>query len=157
MAAPETLVTIVVSRGTQLVRVPDVVGQSRTNATSALQAAGFRVNATEEFHDSVAAGSVISQSPEGGVSLDAGATVTIRVSKGRDEVTVPDVIELSEAQARSDLQAAGLDVEVNYQVSPDDDVVLTQDPLPGQKVRRGSTVTIWVGKAPPPPRTTDDD
>jgi eukaryotic-like serine/threonine-protein kinase len=157
MAAPETLVTIVVSRGTQLVRVPDVVGQSRTNATNTLQGAGFRVNATEEFHDSVASGSVISQSPEGGVSLDAGATVTIRVSKGRDEVTVPDVIELSEAQARSDLEAAGLRVTVNYQVSPDDDVVLTQDPLPGQRVARNTSVTIWVGKAPPPSNGNDDD
>jgi len=146
---PETVVTIIVSRGTQLVRVPDVVGQTRANATNTLQGAGFRVNVVEEFHDSVAAGNVISQSPEGGVSLDAGATVTIRVSKGRDEVTVPDVIELTEAQARADLRAAGLAVTVNYQVSPDDDVVLTQDPLPGQKVRRGSTVTIWVGKAPP--------
>jgi eukaryotic-like serine/threonine-protein kinase len=153
LAPPEAVITIVVSRGKQLVRVPDVVGQSRSNATSTLQGAGFRVNVIEEFSDTVSVDRVISQSPEGGVSLDAGATVTIRVSKGRDEVTVPDVIELSESQARSDLRAAGLEVQVNYQVSPDDDVVLTQDPLPGQKVRRGSTVTIWVGKAPPP----DDD
>ena len=150
MAAPESLITIVVSRGTQLVRVPDVVNQSRASATTALQEAGFRVNPTEEFSDSVPADRVISQSPEGGVSLDAGASVTIRISKGPDEVTVPEVIDLNEAQARADIEAAGLTVTVNYQVSPDDDIVLTQDPLPGQKVRRGSAVTIWVGKAPPP-------
>jgi beta-lactam-binding protein with PASTA domain len=35
--------------------------------------------------------------------------------------------------------------------------VLTQDPLPGQKVARNTTVTIWVGKAPPPPNGNDDD
>ncbi len=157
LASPETVITIIVSRGTQLVRVPDVVGQPRGNATSVLQDAGFRVNVTEEFHDTVARDQVISQSPEGGVSLDAGSTITIRVSRGRDEVTVPDVIELSEAQARRDLQAAGLGVQVNYQVSPDDDVVLTQDPLPGQRVRRDTTVTIWVGKAPPPEEDNEDD
>lgn len=149
MAAPDTVITIVVSRGTQLVRVPDAAGQSRANATSMLEGAGFKVKVAEEFHDTIAAGTVISQSPEGGVSLDAGATVTIRVSKGRDEVVVPDVIELNEAQARADLKAAGLTATVNYQTSPDDDVVLTQDPVPGQRVRRGSAVTIWVGKAPP--------
>ncbi len=156
MAPPETVITIVVSRGTQLVRVPDVVGKSRADATSELQDAGFRVNATEEFSDTVAKDRVISQSPEGGVSLDAGSTVTIRVSKGRDEVTVPSVIELSESQARRDIQAAGLRVQVNYQVSPDDDVVLTQDPLPGQKVKRDTVVTIWVGKAPPPEDLIED-
>jgi serine/threonine-protein kinase len=150
MAAPDTVVTIVVSRGTELVRVPDVKGQSRNNATSTLQGAGFRVEPVEEYHDSVAVGVVISQSPEGGVSLDAGATVTIRVSKGRDEVTVPDVIDLNEAQARSDLQDAGLRATVSYQVSPDNDVVLTQNPLPGEKVARNTQVTILVGKAPPP-------
>mgnify|MGYP002152237218 CR=1 FL=1 len=149
-AAPGTVVTIFVSRGTQLVRVPDVTGKTRSDASAELQAAEFRVNVVEEFSDTVVKDVVISQSPEGGVSLDAGSTVTIRVSKGPDEVTVPDVIELSEAQARRDIRDADLDVQVNYQVSPDDDVVLTQDPLPGQKVRRGATVTIWVGKAPPP-------
>jgi eukaryotic-like serine/threonine-protein kinase len=153
LAPPDTVITIVVSRGTQLVRVPDVVGQTRANATSTLQGAGFRVNVTEEFSDTVAADRVISQSPEGGVSLDAGSTVTIRVSKGRDEVTVPNVIDKSENEARRELEAAGLRVQVNYQVSPEDDVVLTQDPLPGQKVARNTVVSIWVGKAPPP----DDD
>ncbi len=148
MALPEDLITIVVSRGTQLVRVPDVVNQTRDQATSTLQSAGFRVNATEEFHDSVPAGRVISQSPEGGVSIDAGSTVTIRVSRGQDTVRVPDVIELSEAQARRDIEAAGLRVSVNYQVSPEDDVVLTQNPVPGATARRGDTVTIWVGRAP---------
>ncbi|MDF1542127.1 MAG: Stk1 family PASTA domain-containing Ser/Thr kinase [Anaerosomatales bacterium] len=149
-AAPESTVTIVISRGTQLVRVPDVGGKTKDAATAELEGVGFRVNPTEEFHDSVAAGRVISQSPESGVSIDSGSTVTIRISKGRDEVTVPDVIELSEAQARRDLRDAGLDVDVSYQVSPEDDVVLTQDPLPGQKVARNSTVKILVGKAPPP-------
>lgn len=148
MAAPGTVITIVVSRGTQLVRVPDVVGQSRQKASDVLGAAGFQVKVTEEFHDTVAVGMVIGQNPDSGVSLDAGATVTIRVSKGPDEVTVPNVIDLSEAQARSDLGAAGLTATVNYQVSPDDDVVLTQDPVPAQRVRRGTAVTIWVGKAP---------
>jgi len=156
MAPPETVITIVVSRGTQLVRVPDVVGKSRGDATSELQDAGFKVNVTDEFSDTVAKNRVISQSPEGGVSLDAGATVTIRVSKGRDEVTVPGVIELSESEARRDIQAAGLRVQVNYQVSPEDDTVLTQDPVPGQKVKRDTVVTIWVGKAPPPDEGDED-
>ncbi|MBW6469023.1 MAG: PASTA domain-containing protein, partial [Coriobacteriia bacterium] len=150
MVAPESIVTIVISRGTQLVRVPDVEGKTKDAATAELEGFGFRVNPTEEFHDSVAAGRVISQSPESGVSIDSGSTVTIRISKGRDEVTVPDVIELSEAQARRDLRDAGLDVSVSYQVSPEDDVVLTQDPLPGQKVARNTQVAILVGKAPPP-------
>ncbi|HET6499099.1 MAG TPA: Stk1 family PASTA domain-containing Ser/Thr kinase [Coriobacteriia bacterium] len=145
---PDTVITLVVSQGKRLVRVPDVAGMTRAAATSELEGAGFAVKAVEEFSDTVARGEVINQSPDAGVSFDAGAAVTIRVSKGPDMVTVPDVIELSEAQAKADLSAAGLEADVSYQVSPDDDVVLTQDPLPGQQVRRGSSVTIWVGRAP---------
>ncbi len=83
--------------------------------------------------------------------------MTIRVSKGPDTVTVPDVIDLTESQARAEITAVGLQVEVNYQADPRDNIVLTQNPIPGATARRGDTVRIWVGKAPPPPEDPIDE
>lgn len=148
MAAPNTIVTIFVSRGTELRRVPDVVERTAAQATTELEAAGFKVTPVEEFSDTVRQGRVVSQSPDGGVSLEVGSTVTIRVSKGPNTVNVPDVIGKTEAEARSALTAAGLRPDVSYQEDLRDGIVLTQNPIPGATARPGDTVRITVGKAP---------
>ena len=109
-----------------------------------------RVKITEEPSDSVAVGSVIRQSPEGGVSVEAGSQVTIFVSTGPEMIEVPGVIDETEPDARTILEDAGFIVVVNYQTSPDDGIVLTQNPVPGAQAKAGDTVTIWVGKTPAP-------
>jgi len=143
-----TPVTLIVSRGTELKRVPSVVGRTQAEADSTLKGEGFAVKVTEEFSDTVAQGTVIRQSPEAGVSLEVGAEVTIVVSKGEESIEVPNVIDQTEEEAVTTLEEAGFDVRINYQVSPDDGVVLTQDPVPGASGKRGDTVTIWVGRSP---------
>ncbi|MCX8007767.1 MAG: Stk1 family PASTA domain-containing Ser/Thr kinase [Coriobacteriia bacterium] len=141
-------VAIVVSKGTQLVKVPDVTGKTKADAQRILEQAGFKVKAVEAFSDAVAKGMVISQDPGPGVSLDAGGTVTITVSKGPEQVTVPDVTDMTEEDAISTLEALGLIVDAEYVVSPDVGIVLNQNPLPGTKVNKGSTVKLTVGRAP---------
>lgn len=65
-----------------LVEVPDVVGQTEANGTTALEAEGFVVAVETAYSDSVAVGLVISQDPVGGSFASSGATVTITVSLG---------------------------------------------------------------------------
>ena len=81
----------------------------------------------------------------------AGSPVAVTVSSGL--VTVPTLVGLSEAQARSDLAQAGFDAQVVEQedalASPG--VVLAQSPQPGSQLSRGSIVTITVAVAPPVP------
>ncbi len=79
--------------------------------------------------------------------MNAGSTISIVVSKGPERVTVPDVTGKSEAEATTELENLGLTVTVNFQISPDEGFVLTQDPLPGAEAKKGDNVTIWVGKA----------
>jgi len=80
-----------------------------------------------------------------------GATVTIVVSSGPEQVTVPSVTEKTEETAVSELSTADFQVEVVDQAippgDPDDGRVLTQDPPGGTRANRGSTVTITVGRA----------
>lgn len=82
-------VNIVVSSGREQVAVPDVVGQTETNATSALRAQGFAVRVSPK---SVAAGDpgvgrVITQSPDAGSDEDKGSTVTIEVGVASSTTT----------------------------------------------------------------------
>jgi len=141
-------VAIIVSKGTELLKVPDVVGKKRAAAEKTITDAGFKAKVTEEFSDTTPSGSVISQNPDAGVSIDAGSTITIVVSKGPNLVNVPKVTSMTEADARAQLEDLGLVVSVIYQISPDVDIVINQDPLPDTKVAKGSTIKIYVGKAP---------
>lgn len=145
-----SLVTLYISKGTQLAQVPDVVNQKQGDAKIALEKAGFSVKVVDEASDTVTKGLVIRQSPDGGVSVEAGSQITIVVSTGPRMVQVPNVIDKTESDARKILTDAGLLVDVQYQTSPDDGIVLTQDPFAPFEAKYGSTVTIWVGKTPAP-------
>ncbi|PKQ21175.1 MAG: serine/threonine protein kinase [Actinobacteria bacterium HGW-Actinobacteria-6] len=143
-----TKVTIVISKGTELAKVPDVVGKKQAEAEAAITAAGFKVKVKEDFNDTIALGVVIRQSPDSGVSVDAGSTITITVSKGPNSVIVPDVTDMMEVDARAELEGLGLKVDVVYVISPDVGIVLNQNPLPTTKVTKKTVITLQVGKAP---------
>ena len=104
-------VRLVVSTGPPRETVPDVVGETRSEAVDALAAAGFESDVTEAFSDKKA-GTVVSQDPKAGAQLDEGGTVTLAVSKGGKPVIVPDVVGTTSAEATSKLEAAGLKANV---------------------------------------------
>jgi eukaryotic-like serine/threonine-protein kinase len=141
-------VTTVVSKGTQPVTVPDVVGDSRDTATSTLQNAGFKVDTTEQESADTTPGNVLSQNPTAGTSAGKGSTVTITVAKAPPQVAVPDVTGQRRGAATDALRAAGFKVAVNEQPVQDqsqDGFVISQQPG-GGKADQGSTVTITIGR-----------
>ncbi len=144
-------ITLIVSEGIETKAIPDVVGKTSAEAKTALEKAGFKVNIREEFSDTVAKGKVMAQDPDSGVVVQTGSTVRLTVSKGKNETTVPDVTDKTEAEARTLLSNAGLEVLKNETPAADPGdvgVVLNQSPTAGRKVPLGTTVTIWVGVAP---------
>ncbi len=100
----DTLV-IVISKGKapEKAKVPDVAGKSQSDAESAIEKAGFTVQTTKVYYDSVAKGKVITQQPEGGKSAIKGSKVQIVVSlgKGTGTATVPSVKGKSESSMRT--------------------------------------------------------
>lgn len=87
---PGTTVVLTVSKGAKRTEVPNVVGMSRSEATSVLKNLGFGVKVTEVYDTNSTKGKVLSQSPEGGSSQKDGTTITLRVSIGsRPVVTEP--------------------------------------------------------------------
>jgi serine/threonine-protein kinase len=142
--APESKVTIVVSKGHEPVAVPDVVGKSLEDAQAQLTEAGFVVDPpTEEFSDNVEKGAVISSTPAANEQAAYGSNVKLVVSKGQDLVEVPDVIGLTLPAAVAELEAAGLTSEVDGPIRQGRRVV-RQDPEADDQIKRGSIVTLTL-------------
>jgi eukaryotic-like serine/threonine-protein kinase len=143
-------VTLVVSRGTKLVKVPVLVGSQRRLAVQQIRGRGLEPSVGEE-ESSSPAGQVISQSPSAGTQVEPGATVSIVVSSGEEEevAKVPNVIGKERREAVEAVRAAGLtpsveeeETEVPGQIGR----ALDQFPPPGTQLEPGDTVTIVVGK-----------
>jgi eukaryotic-like serine/threonine-protein kinase len=142
-----TKVTLQVSRGKERVDVPDVTGETEDNARSALQDAGLRVGKVTEEESEEETGTVTGQDPAAGASVAKGTAVNLTVAKA---VTIPDVVDESEEDATKTLEDAGFDVRVRDQTVTDpaqDGIVLEQSPAADEQRRKGSRVTIVVGRA----------
>jgi serine/threonine-protein kinase len=142
-----TRVRLLVSQGPEQVTVPDVTGLTRDSAEARLRDEGLEVAVDEQESDEPE-GDVISQSPAGGSHVTRGETVTITVSTGRPQVSVPDVVGQGEERASSRLGAAGLTpVRQEREVTDasQDGVVIEQRPGAGSEVDQGSEVVIVVG------------
>jgi serine/threonine-protein kinase len=144
-------VSLVVSSGPEQVQVPDVTGKSFDEAQSTLQAAGLKVTRTDKESDKDP-GTVLSQNPKGGTQADSGSTVALTVAKEPSQVSVPDVTGEDSPVAIRELSKAGFEVDPQTKDvdSPEGDgVVIEQTPTGGTKAKKGSKVTIVVGKFNP--------
>jgi serine/threonine-protein kinase len=147
-------VRINVSSGPANVTVPSVIGLPFDQASAALQNQGFAVGRKDVESDQ-AADTVVDQSPSG--SARPGSTITLSVSKGPKTSAVPDVTSQDEQSARDTITSAGFKVQVQHQDVTDpglEGIVLDQTPTGGTQAKKGSKVTITVGRlsqTPPPP------
>lgn len=147
-------VDVVVSGGPGQTVVPNVVGMtSPENAAKQLELSKLKLGNVQTRDSDQPQGFVLSQSPDQGKNVDVGTSVDITVSNGL--VSVPNVVGSTEAQARSALSNAGLDVSVTSQAdSSAAGTVLAQSPSGGAQASRGDTVTITVSTGPPTPTPT---
>jgi serine/threonine-protein kinase len=155
--ASGTVVTLYVSSGAAAVPVPNVVGQSQSEATSNLAAKGFNVSVKTDSTSTQAAGTVLSQSPSASSTEQPGSTVTITVSGGA--VQIPQVVGSSAQTAQSILTQDGFQVTVTQGSGPSqyaNGTVFQQVPSSGTTAAKGSQVTIYVqnGASTPTPPTT---
>jgi serine/threonine-protein kinase len=132
--------------------VPRVIRLTEEQAVARLEREGFTVRVIRASSNSVPAGLVASQSPEGGARAGEGSVVTIVVSTGRaseQRVTVPSVRGLTRAQAEARIRAAGLDPRPMWQPKANSiDRVYQQSPAAGQTRPAGDLVFIMIGVRP---------
>jgi serine/threonine-protein kinase len=132
------------------VEVTDVVGEEFETAKRALENDNLTVaEPVRETSEDVPEGEVISQDPEAGDTVDEGTEVTLTVSSGAGEVTIPQLtgFQYSEAKQLLESDKYGLEVKKNEQESsaPENEVI-NSNPPGGTKVEKGSTVTLLVSQ-----------
>ena len=148
-------ITLSVSSGPRVGVVPSVVGEVEAAARTSLTQAGFKATSSRQSNDTVAVGTVISQTPLGATSA-LGATVELVVSGGPAPVTVPTATGQSLASAIIAVQSAGLKIRVSSstvagsvaggtKANPAIGQVLSQAPSAGSVAKVGDTVTLTFG------------
>ncbi len=141
----DTPVTILVSKGVEEIAYTTYVGQSGDQAQNELTDAGFNVESSFAYSETIAAGAVISQIPAGLVSAPKGSTITLVVSKGSKFVFIPNVYSIETSKAIAALKDLGLKVKVRSMGKKSVKNVTNVSPKVGAKVLRGTVVTITVG------------
>jgi serine/threonine-protein kinase len=145
-------VTLVVSAGPGQAEIPDLAGRPRSAALKKLKALGFNPVEQRTTSDTIKQNHVIETRPGSGEQRDKGSTVVVVISSGRQRIAVPKVTDLSEADARSQLDALGFQVATTPKESTDKDpgTVLAQTPAAGATLPKGGKVTLTIAKEPKP-------
>ena len=143
-------IKVVVSKGTEKTKVPNIKGKQREEAIQLIEDAKLNADVVEETSKTVKEGYVISQETAPDTEVNAGDTVKIHVSTGTGikQVTMIDVTGKTETDAKKALEDLKLVVNVGYSEdsSKDNGVVLKQTVEVGKVVDEGTTVTITVNK-----------
>ncbi|GII04811.1 Stk1 family PASTA domain-containing Ser/Thr kinase [Planobispora takensis] len=148
-----TEITLIVSKGVERLEIPDVIGQTKEEATQTLEDAGFRpsvVTKPSARQQNV----VFAMSPEAGTKAAKGSSVKITIPAQAQEV--PNVLGFDIKEARSTLVEAGFRVKVVEQASDQaEGTVLNQTPEAGAKLQPNTTITLTVSTGQPPVPTED--
>ncbi|MEZ5247031.1 MAG: Stk1 family PASTA domain-containing Ser/Thr kinase [Acidimicrobiales bacterium] len=153
-------VVIKVSTGPEQVVVPDLKGRDVAQAFNQLQDLGFTIadDTIKEASDTVDEGDVTRTDPAADSIVAVGTPITIYVSSGVEQVSVPSVITLFYDTAELTLRNQGLVPVPQFRTVPFGDpqvgLVIEQNPGSFTLVDKGSEVVIVVGEAGPEPTTT---
>ncbi|WP_406217316.1 Stk1 family PASTA domain-containing Ser/Thr kinase [Streptomyces decoyicus] len=144
-------VTLTISRGPEIVDVPDLSGTPVADAKRKLRDRGLVPGTvTREFNEEVAKGSVIRTDPAGGSKRRPDTAVGLTVSRGT-AIDVPGVLGSDRTDAVSTLRAAGFQVRFADQPvfsTQDKGTIARQTPVEGGKLGKGDTVTLTLSKGP---------
>lgn len=151
--AKNSTITVVISSGEEakMVRVPNVVDRTEEEAEKSLQAAKLTVvHGEAQYSDEIEEGHVISSDPAADTEVEEGTEVTIVISLGTEQVSVPDLRNKSAADAEAALAAVGLtgSASEEYSDSVAAGQVISQSIDQGEKVDKGTTVSYVVSKGP---------
>ena len=128
--------------------VPELTGKKVEEASKLIADAKLEESVEYKFDEAIEENIVIDQTPRAGDRVEAGQTVKITVSMGKEEnnIELPTVLGKSEQEARNILKNFDLKVSYREDRNQSEGIVLSQNPSPGQKMSTGSEVGIVVNK-----------
>lgn len=149
-------IILTISAGEQRVSIPDVKRDKQSSATKTLKNLGFSVRVETEYSSTVDEGYVISQSPSAGMRAAKNSTVTIVVSKGSNQVTVPNLRYYTLSEAKQQLSNMGLklgSVSKEYSSEVREDQIISQSISSGKKVSKGTAIGVVISLGDEPTST----
>ncbi|GAA3989898.1 MULTISPECIES: Stk1 family PASTA domain-containing Ser/Thr kinase [Streptomyces] len=132
------------------VAVPNFIGQTQDDAQKQAINAGLKFTTSEKACEAQPKGQVCEQDPKAETKVQKDTTVNLVVSTGAPKVTVPSVIGLPVDEAKEQLSGDDYEFTVKTETresSDDPGSVLDQDPVKGEEVEKGSTITLTIAKA----------
>jgi beta-lactam-binding protein with PASTA domain len=144
------------------VDVPDVVGQTSSDASQYLEQDGLQVTVEEQGTDNAADyGKVIATSPCEGTSVAVGSTVTVKVGKSASPTKdVPNLVGLTEDEALGKIAQTGFfvkdDVMHAYSSTVAAGKVISQGPTPGAQEKKGTKIDLVISDGPSPDSKAGD-
>lgn len=144
-------VVVWIGKGSNKIRVPDVIKLDREEARQILQEAGL-VAMYERIPSDFRPGLVLKTAPRPGAVLSKDSTVTLFVAAPNGLPKIPDVVGDSLSLAKSKAYALGVGLRIFKRVITTDyppDQVLKQRPAPGTRPI-SKTVKVWVATPPRP-------
>jgi serine/threonine-protein kinase len=147
-------VTLTIARAAKTFTVPDLTGKTIDEATALLEAQGLVLgNQSEAPSTAIAADHIISQTPAANDEVPKDTPVDVIVSTGPEitTVSVPDVTCLSYGQAKSQLSAQGLGINLAgtapmNALCSNPNKIAAQDPNAGDEVDSGTVVDVFTGE-----------
>ena len=149
-------VVLYLSSGQQTIEMKDYTEEELDTVQQQLVRLGFldeNISIEEEESDEVAEGEIIRQTPEEGTEVVPAETqVTLVVSSGKATVSMPDVSNFSEDDAKVTLANAGFE-NVNTETQNSEDIeagqVISQTPAAGSEVVPGEEeITLVISAGP---------
>jgi len=129
------------------IKVPDVVGQIWENGSAAIVDKNLVATRFDEANPDVEPGVIIRTDPEAGITVGPSQSIRVYVSSGAKAVTVPQIVNSSQADASAALAAAGFvdgTITAAYSASVKEGVVISADPAPGGTAPLGSAINMVV-------------
>lgn len=157
MVKKNRVVTLEVSKGPEIVEVPDVKGQNLRDAEIILIDSGFKVapDISYIYDPKVVEGNVIRQIPDARSKEEQGTEITLVVSKGPqpEYITMPDLRGMTLSEAEEKLNKVRL--KINTVTHADSTKffsgqVASQSVQPNSTILQGESVDIVVSNGPGP-------
>ena len=142
-------VNLVISKGPERYVIPMLAGLTPQAAANLIGKLPLAKQANiEEFSSTVPKGYVIDSTPTSGEKVKRGTAITIRVSKGIEQIALASYVGKSSDQALNELSEAGFAVSSEFGFSEIRlaGEVISQKPVGGQNVNKGSVIELLVSK-----------
>lgn len=118
--------------------VPNVVGMTVDKASNTVTSAGLTVKIVGDGD------TVLRQAPNAGVETPKGGTVVLYTEKATEQVTVPDLTNLTTSGAEATASDAGLNILISGVAEGATGAISYKQSIKaGEKVEAGTVVTVW--------------